>query len=193
MEQKSFKKEQVVEIVKTLSQRISNTHSVDEKLLDEVNTLKELLESLQSELNLSHSDEIQVHIPEAKDHLDAVIEMTESATHTIIESCEVIQEKLQDKNDEESRAIESQLIRIIEACTFQDVTGQRLTKIIKTLRQIDEHASRLSEVINQTFPDLAKKKSKTTKSDDSDGLLNGPALAGEGISQEEIDRLLADF
>ena len=67
--------------------------------------------------------------------LDAIVDTTENATNTIMEACEAIQENLAGKPLEETAYIDSQLIRIVEACTFQDLTGQRISKISKFLKQ----------------------------------------------------------
>jgi len=60
--------------------------------------------------------------------------------------------------------LEQQLCQIMEACAFQDLTGQRLTV--------------LGGLIDPT-----------PKADTTDPLLNGPALTG-GLDQQAADQLL---
>jgi hypothetical protein len=67
---------------------------------------------------------------------------------------------------------------IIQHCSFQDITGQRLKKIGHYLdriagKQDDAHSMRKAEAAK--------------------GLLDGPALAGGGLSQDDIDRMLDDM
>jgi chemotaxis protein CheZ len=84
---------------------------------------------------------------------------------------------------------------IVEACTFQDLTGQRITKIIKSLKEIDTKTLDLMRILEDRFATVTKSKpvEKPISVNDKDSLLNGPQLPGQGISQEEIDKLLSDF
>ena len=62
--------------------------------------------------------------------------------------------------------IEGALCAILEACAFQDLTGQRLSKLDSMIAEVGLRAAR------------------------SDPLLNGPALAGQGLDQGAADKLL---
>ena len=187
----SYKREQVVEIIGSVVKRISNKSLDDTVLLRELQSLKDAVHVMRSELNAANPGGIQQHIPSATDELDAIVGMTEAATHEIIEACEAIQSVLKDKVLEESAVIESEIIRIVEACTFQDLTGQRISKILKSLKEIDRCANELSTVLSERFADLNAVQGEEI--DPANALLNGPALPGQAISQEEIDRLLEDF
>ena len=66
---------------------------------------------------------------------------------------------------------------VFEACSFQDITGQRISKVVKSVTDVEDRLNALIEV----KPD--KEKTEDEK------LLHGPALEGEGISQDEIDKL----
>lgn len=93
--------------------------------------------------------------------------------------------------------INNEVMKIFEACSFQDITGQRISKVVKTLNHVEDRVGKLISILGITgSTDGAK--GTTSILDSGDGeisdkeLLQGPALAGEGIDQSEIDSLLDD-
>ena len=78
---------------------------------------------------------------------------------------------------------------IFEACAFQDITGQRVGKIVKTLLYVEE---RVNALIAMWGPEaLSHAQPLETEETDSDKkLLSGPQLAGQGVSQDDVDVLL---
>ena len=71
--------------------------------------------------------------------LEAVVQATEAAANRIMEAAEAIGDWLQDgKNDPESREhVNEKINAIFEACSFQDVTGQRIRRAIQHLQQVE--------------------------------------------------------
>lgn len=67
-------------------------------------------------------------------------------------------------------ALETGLCNILEALSFQDITGQRITRVT----------------------DLIGPGRRAPAADAPMSLENGPALPGQGMSQEEADALLND-
>jgi len=132
----------------------------------------------------------------ATTELDAVVEATEGATHTILEATERIDqlaEQLQlHASTPDDRAAADEIlectIKVLEACNFQDITGQRITKVVGALLYVEGRVNAMVDIwgadeIDQTDPSVAD------ESDSDQDLLNGPALAEEGISQDDIDAL----
>ena len=76
--------------------------------------------------------------------------------------------------------------KIFEACAFQDLTGQRIGSVIQTLDLVDSHLESLLELLG---PDFEEVDDEEDDREGDDMLLNGPALEGEGISQDDIDKL----
>ncbi|MDO8839226.1 MAG: protein phosphatase CheZ [Parvibaculum sp.] len=72
---------------------------------------------------------------------------------------------------------------IMEACSFQDITGQRLSQTIETLRIVDKSLDALDG-------DCASADETPNELSD-ESLLNGPALPGNGLGQDSVDALLA--
>ena len=77
---------------------------------------------------------------------------------------------------------------VFEACSFQDITGQRITKVVKSVTYVEDRVNTLIEVWGKDEIDKIEFKSEKEKTED-EALLQGPALEGEGITQAEIDKL----
>ena len=128
--------------------------------------------------------------------LDAVVLATESATQIILESAEVIDDvvsKLVNQASSDERAqldeVAERVVSIFEACNFQDITGQRVNKVVNTLKLVGSRITNMMEILGgeEAFANVA---STTDGAVDSDkALLQGPQLNGQGISQDEIDNL----
>ncbi len=134
------------------------------------------------------------HIPTATDELDAVVEHTATATNEILDVCETL-ETLQGKLcGEEARVVGDAVTRIYEACSFQDITGQRIGKVVSALKAIE---SRVSAVTARFAPAAGQAAPAEEPAPDArtagQRLATGPQLPTAAASQEDIDRLLASF
>ena len=96
-----------------------------------------------------------------------VVQATEAAANTIMEAAEAISDWLHDgKRDAESlEAVAARVNTIFEACTFQDVTGQRIRRAIQHLQQVETMLDEMvpadalkaaAEPIAEIDPDLAQ-------------------------------------
>jgi chemotaxis protein CheZ len=82
--------------------------------------------------------------------------------------------------------VESRCLSIIEACAFQDLTGQRMTKVVETLMTLEDRLGTLAAVLGD-IGDEAPPEERPA----NDILLNGPVMPGEGVDQDEIDKLFS--
>lgn len=162
--------------------------SIDTTIYREFQDLSDHITTMRTEIARAQPKEIKAKkIPRAGRELDAVVQATEDATNTIMEAVETIMAA--DTTDVEAYAlaVNDQCMRIFEACSFQDITGQRVTKVIKTLTFIEE---RIGSILT-AWPegeDMVDEASAEAAPGDKE-LLNGPALEGEGISQNDVDSL----
>ena len=71
--------------------------------------------------------------------LEAVVQATESAANTIMEAAEAISDWLREgsRDPDALEAVAARVNTIFEACTFQDVTGQRIRRAIQHLQQVE--------------------------------------------------------
>jgi chemotaxis protein CheZ len=83
------------------------------------------------------------------------------------------------------------VIKVYEACGFQDITGQRISKVVKALHHIEGKIEALLAVFGA---DLSEPAAAEAPASGDASLLNGPALpSAAGNSQADIDALLASF
>jgi chemotaxis protein CheZ len=184
---------EVVEVVEEVVKSLSGTISLAEmKLYHELDTLSKVIQAAKQEICSVRPDDISAqHIPSATIELDAVVAATASATGEILDCAEAF-ERLAATLPPQTKAQISELVtRIFEACNFQDITGQRITKVVKTLNYIDGKIDALLNAFGDQLADFAPIAPETPEGDAA--LLNGPQLPGNANSQAEIDALLADL
>ena len=127
------------------------------------------------------------NLPRAYEEMHEIVRTTEEASNTIMESAESILNATPDDMDDEFRErLQSSCQKIFESCAFQDLTGQRIKKVMATLQVIDEHLEALQEILGAEFEDVEPAPANV---DEDAALLSGPALEGEGISQDDVDKL----
>ncbi len=175
----------------------------DEKSI-EVNQLKTEIRALALAIDHTKAEIAALRPQNAEDdrlvavtnELDAIVSSTERATHTILEAAEKLDglaQQLHAQVDDGflgrlAEDMRDTIVSIFEACNFQDITGQRITKVVRTLQFIEERVNRMMDIWGrETFQDLAPPPE--VQSDDEKRLLNGPALENQGISQADIDKL----
>lgn len=133
------------------------------------------------------------------DELRAVITGTEEATDAILAAAEAIDDIAQrmanDDGDEQvkadGQAIANAVIQIFEACNFQDISGQRITKVVESLRFIEERIASMIDVW-QTINKMADDKPKVQEEIPPEKrLLNGPSLKTDAgvVNQDDVDAM----
>lgn len=168
--------------------------SIDLTLYQECQSLADYINDARKEivsLSPDHSDD--AGIPRAGLELDAIVQATEGATNTIMESAESIMSADIADIDAYQETVNDAVMKIFEACSFQDITGQRISKVVNTLTHVEERVDSLINILG--VMDLEGKDNKKAEGDsakDDDSLLHGPALEGEGIKQSVVDDLMND-
>ncbi|MBO0345860.1 chemotaxis protein [Roseibium limicola] len=129
-------------------------------------------------------------IPDAGRELDAIVEATESATDTIMQAAEEIMSADTSDPVAYQEFVSNKMIGIFEACTFQDITGQRISKVVATLNYIDERVSAFVEQLR--IPEGLEVQAEETEEErrQREQILHGPQHAGEGVSQDDIDAMM---
>lgn len=132
--------------------------------------------------DLSHE-----RIPTAGAELEAITRDTETATHTIMNAAEAIMAIEAADASAYKAAVDDEVMKIFEACSFQDITGQRVSKVINVLQQIEERVTKLASALG-----VDDKPSETLTEREQrakDLLLNGPAIGGPETAQDAIDAM----
>lgn len=136
------------------------------------------------------------HIPHATDELDAVVGATEEATNKIMDVCDTIGSIAGQCTPEISEQLINCTTRIFEACNFQDITGQRITKVVQTLKYIDTKVAALLKALGEEIHHEGTGGEDGGPISDADlekKLLNGPQLPSKAIDQDAIDKLMSEF
>jgi chemotaxis protein CheZ len=179
--------------VRTVLESLSGDLTAREAaLLAELEALGREVARAKSEIAAMQVEDITAsHIPAATDELDAVVAHTASATNEILDSCEVLEGLQPRLSPEDASALGGAVTRIYEACSFQDITGQRIGKVVNALKAIERRVG----AVTTTFGQRAGAPPEPADSPRTEGeaLANGPQLPAAAASQEEIDRLLASL
>ncbi len=175
--------------------------------LDELQKIKTELDMIYDAINRTKQEIATLHVtgfrgPEmarVTDELGAVVGGTEQATQTILAAAEEIDQMAGNlapalRNDHDqalTQDIQDRVIKIFEACNFQDLTGQRISKVVATMKFIEQHIVRMIEIwggieaLSEFAPEGMAERQGEAK------MLNGPKLDDEPghASQNDIDAL----
>lgn len=182
----------VADVVRAVLTTMSGDLTAREtSLLAEVEELGRTIVAAKAEIAALRVDDITASdIPFATDELDAIIAHTASATHAILESCETLDAVSSHLAGDTAAKLQDATTRIYEACSFQDITGQRITKVVNTLKSIEDKVC----LLVTTFGDPSSEPAAEGPGPHSEhALLNGPQLPTMAMDQSDIDRLLASF
>ncbi len=190
-----MEREKVVKLINSVIAKVEHVEDISrEQIFHELQGLKSIIDQARAELKSANVGDIKgMHIPSATDELDAIIKATEGATMGIFSACEEIERVLPGLPDHQRDSVQASVTKVYEACSFQDLTGQRISKIVRSLRDIDTKVTSILNILHNRMGDIDTTSTSTDTRTGDALLLNGPQLPGHGISQEDIDKLLADF
>jgi chemotaxis protein CheZ len=203
--------EQVRELIKAVKSLFEGDFSgVDLELYGELGELARYINNAKKELQEFQPNSLsEEKLPDASDQLAAIVSTTEDATRKIMDACDDINsthERVRDRlismepplDPDALASIEDALmeaqtssIQIYEACTFQDLTGQRIQKIVETLKEVERQVLRMVIIFglnNEKSKAIDEDKKKELQNDAD--LLNGPQLPGQSLEQDDIDDIL---
>lgn len=153
------------------------------------------IQDIANKINLVKVEIVEPHpsalsgdaIPDANMQLDAVVQATENATNRILDSVEVIQNCISGQEGKIADTVMEEITKIFEASNFQDITGQRIRKVVKTLIDIEKSVDNLMQAMEGKVHIETKTVSKEENPDKA--LMSGPQL--DVPSQDDIDKLFA--
>ncbi len=168
----------------------------DVNLFAEVEALSRYIQTAKTEIAALRPDQIRSdHIVPATDELDAVVSATEDATNTIMEAAETIEEVAERLDEELANALSIATTKIYEACSFQDITGQRISKVVGALKEIEIRVNAIVAAFDGEDAALVRQRvvdhaaPRDPNSVESDELLHGPQLPDHANNQDDIDAL----
>ncbi|NVJ97546.1 MAG: protein phosphatase CheZ [Alphaproteobacteria bacterium] len=189
--------DEITHVVGSLVQGTTHDDDID-KVANELRELLDYIGAAKSELigmqpkSLSNRD-----IPDAGEQLDAIVKSTEDAAEAIMDAADAVGEIAGEVDDEIGGRLAQISTNLFQASSFQDLTGQRITKVTRTLAHLEERLNALADAIGDEYvaPDPEEEIQRDDEGivQDETDLLHGPQLDGEGNSQAEIDAILASF
>ena len=171
-----------------------------EKLKVELDLIHDAINRTKHEIAILHGTSFNGgEMSKVTGELGAVVGGTEEATQQILEAAESIDQaataltKVNSPDQQKllSEEIQERVISIFEACNFQDLTGQRINKVMNTMKFIENHITVMMDIwggvdaIKAHAPAVVDTRGEDAK------LLNGPKLDGDvgHASQDDIDAL----
>lgn len=170
---------------------------MEEKLKSEVVGLVRYVERLRQEIaNIAQGRNSEnTNFQNMSTQLDAIVMSTEEASNAIMAASEIILEasnRLEgDISDDDRKSAQVDIAHsataVMEACSFQDLAGQRVTKILHSLRFVEERVESMIELCGSDAMVELIGELPEPEPDHDDVEMHGPT--SEGISQDEIDAL----
>ncbi|MBL6951346.1 MAG: protein phosphatase CheZ [Alphaproteobacteria bacterium] len=166
-------------------------------LKEELDGLMRYIQRVREEIAaIDRSADGDDHFESMGEQLEAVVAATSAATNSIMaamESNEKLLDVLREKiTDPEQIALLDQITSngndVFEACSFQDITGQRVNKVVKSVTYVEARVSALVDIWGKDQIAMIEVTGDQEQSAD-EKLLNGPQLEGQGLSQDDIDKL----
>ena len=191
------------ELIETIVSQVLSTMSCEDTedgptLAAELASLASFIREARAEIAAIQPSRIKAeHIPMATDELDAIVSATEDATNQIMEAAETIETMAETTESEVATKLVDAVTGIYEACAFQDITGQRVSKVIRTLKAIEAKVDALVAAVSEDRESASRGPSGAPKRDpgapaNEEDLMNGPQLPENAATQDEIDALFGD-
>jgi chemotaxis protein CheZ len=179
----------------------------DQITVGDLNKLKQETDSIHRAITRTMQELASLHFGAFADagqgrasrELDAVVDSTERATQQILEAAESIDEAANTlsatlKREQEqalSSDIRDHVVRIFEACNFQDLSGQRIAKVLATLTFVEDRVGRMLEIWGGRDALKGYEAGAVAAHKTETKLASGPKLNGDcgHVSQQEIDAM----
>jgi chemotaxis protein CheZ len=168
--------------------------TIDAAIYRELKSIADYISFLRSEISALQPNDMRAkRIPAAGEELSAVVSATEAAGNAIMTRAEAVMSAEPADLVDFKAFVDEQMLGIFEACSFQDLTGQRITKVVKTLEQIETRVSRFAVATNANDSNGYADDNEATDAERRERLLiHGPSLAGDGMQQNEVDQIIDD-
>lgn len=162
--------------------------------------MAECLRDAQHTIAAIRAEEIpQQHIPSASGELSAIKSQLEEAAGQILDACASVEAAVEGSTPGTADLVQEAMTKIYEACVFEDIGGQRITKILKTLSTIEERILALLAAIGPTLAQMERGNGAVIRikeqihKEDEISLKNGPQLPQYAPKQGDIDSMFASL
>ena len=217
--------EQIIGHVRSIMEGELNLGDIE--LFGELGELARYINETKKSLkSLSNLDITEKELPETSDQLEGILQSTEEATDqiltlaegllsensTIVKKIEQLREAAKVNAQANTEDLLNELeqlnknnydkfIAIMTACNFQDLTGQRIQKIVTMVRDIEKKIMtmvigfdlKIKSKENDADQEKIEKEQKLLEQYQEPDLLKGPQKKGVAVEQNEVYDLLADL
>lgn len=199
------------QIVSGLKDWIAGDDGPDRESLElirrELGSIRAHIDQVKAEIStLASEEQANNRFRSATAELYEIVTSTARATEDILTAAEAIKEitdALPAEHSSKRETVGKHCLNIFQACSFQDITGQRIAKVVKTLDYVEERINSMLSIgghaaangvsaapVNGTASAAPRPASKPAAARADDHLLHGPQLPGAGLNQNDIDQLL---
>lgn len=163
--------------------------SMDSAVYRELREIADYISNMKSEIGALQANDLKAErIPAAGRELDLIVQSTETASNTIMECAETIMAADASDPVAYKALVDDKMIAIFEACSFQDLTGQRVRKVVDTLQQIERRVTRFAGAINAKDAEGYADDAERNRAERQRSLmLNGPQEQAKALAQDNID------
>jgi chemotaxis protein CheZ len=200
-------------MIQPTQQIVANIAEAYRREVIEVMKLREEMEAIQTAITETKRQVVSLHasapravkVNHAAGELGAVVLDTEGATNNILAAAERIEilagviqsETTPEAMKQRAGEIAGVIMSIYEACNFQDLTGQRITRVCETLNFVDGRVSRMAEIwggldaLSTVMASEIEALHEEHTALGTHALAAGPALVGADghVGQDDIDAL----
>jgi chemotaxis protein CheZ len=205
--------EEIAAMIQPQQVLLANIAQAYRQEVEEVTKLRGEMQAIQDAISETKRQVVSFHAPShqgvtvnhAAGELGAVVMDTEGATNNILAAAERIEmlsgviesETTMDAMKTRAGEIAQQVMMIYEACNFQDLTGQRISRVCDTLNFVEDRVSRMAEVwggldaLSQIMSSEIEAQKAKQEALGTHALAAGPAMVGADghVGQDDIDAL----
>lgn len=200
MQRKVFRIEQLVGGSRDVPRQLHSEHDAAQgapAIGHELAALRDAIVRNKRELSTVINDGSERRMSRAAGELGAAVEGMETATQKILASAEAIDECARtltsalsdDYHHGLAQDVQDHVVRVYEACNFQDLAGQRIGKVIATLIAVEDQLATMIERYHGSGE--ADRPAAGANRSAAGNLINGPRLDGDTghVSQQDIDAM----
>lgn len=120
------------------------------------------------------------------DELEEIVTETARAANRIMDAAEAVEKVAATLDAAPAAALTDAVTNIYEASSFQDITGQRITKVVRALQAME---AKLATLVGAFGPPESSEAPVAAAPEGDARLLNGPQLDKNASRQTDIDAL----
>ncbi|MFC3695299.1 protein phosphatase CheZ [Chenggangzhangella methanolivorans] len=164
--------------------------TIDRSIYRELREISDYILNMRTEIAHLRAGELRSdRLPKAGEDLGAIVLATEEATNSIMEAAEAMMAATSEDEATMRAVVNDKVMAIFEACSFQDLTGQRIARVIATLEHIEERIGRFASAVRTDAEPSGVETAQEKRAREL--LLHGPQDKGVAIDQDDVDALFS--